>query len=440
MRYVASRRRTRGAVVITTCLMLLFLLGFMAFALDFSRLFIVKSELQTAMDSCALSAAQELDGLPNALADARSAGAAAANLNRVNLQSATWDAKTKVTDADISFLDNSYTATSSDAAAVYVECAHTQPAVRLWLMRAMAAFSGNTGLYPATQDVFARAVAKRGSAQTSCPTPVAVKPPAGGTKANNYGFAKGQWALIYNNSHGTGEFGWYNLDGSTNANETKYEMTTEICNTVVGQTLGTPGAQTAVDVPWNERFGIYKNGDGPSQHRPDYSGYSYTPFNWPRDSNCPGTLPCSAFKDFNNFYSSRGLSKPAGAGATADFFVNKRAAFASLDNTGTNLKDGSLITFGNQNTLNSFKTLATPGSAGEHHQYGADKRISTVPVLDSGNKIVDYLCIFMLAPMSGPTDNNYIEILGLAGAADSPCTTNGLPGGVAGPLVPVLVR
>ena len=53
--------RQRGAVIVTVCLLMLFLLGFMAFALDYGRLFIVKTELQTALDSCALSAAQELD-------------------------------------------------------------------------------------------------------------------------------------------------------------------------------------------------------------------------------------------------------------------------------------------------------------------------------------------------------------------------------------------
>ena len=72
MQKVAHRGRQKGATIITTCLLLLFLLGFMAFALDFGRLFIVKAELQTAMDSCALSAAQELDQLKTAIARAHS--------------------------------------------------------------------------------------------------------------------------------------------------------------------------------------------------------------------------------------------------------------------------------------------------------------------------------------------------------------------------------
>ena len=49
--------RQRGAVIVTVLMLLLLLLGFMAFALDLGRLFIVRSELQTAMDACALAAA-----------------------------------------------------------------------------------------------------------------------------------------------------------------------------------------------------------------------------------------------------------------------------------------------------------------------------------------------------------------------------------------------
>jgi len=71
MRNVAGPRRQQGAVIITVCLLMLFLLGFMGIALDYGRLFIVKTELQTALDSCALSAAHELDRQAGAIARAR---------------------------------------------------------------------------------------------------------------------------------------------------------------------------------------------------------------------------------------------------------------------------------------------------------------------------------------------------------------------------------
>ena len=52
------RRKQDGAVIVTVALALLLLLGFMGLALDFGHLFVVRTELQTAMDACALAAAQ----------------------------------------------------------------------------------------------------------------------------------------------------------------------------------------------------------------------------------------------------------------------------------------------------------------------------------------------------------------------------------------------
>ncbi|MEG1771506.1 MAG: pilus assembly protein TadG-related protein, partial [Comamonas sp.] len=92
---------------------MLFLLGFMGVALDFGRLFVVKGELQTAVDSWALAAARELNGQTDAIGRAQSAGMAAGNANRVNLQSAAWNGQGKLTSADISFRDQAYAATTA---------------------------------------------------------------------------------------------------------------------------------------------------------------------------------------------------------------------------------------------------------------------------------------------------------------------------------------
>ena len=58
----------------------------------------MKTELQTAMDSCALAAAQELDLQPTAIDRATSAGLTAGNLNAVNFQSASWSGKGQLVD------------------------------------------------------------------------------------------------------------------------------------------------------------------------------------------------------------------------------------------------------------------------------------------------------------------------------------------------------
>ncbi|HWW07250.1 pilus assembly protein TadG-related protein [Collimonas sp.] len=413
-----------GAVIVTVSLVLLFLMGFMAIALDLGHLFVVKTELQTAMDSCALAAAQELDGESSALTRATSAGITAGNLNNVNFQSATWSGKGMVTATDISFKDAAYGATTVAANARYAQCQHTQPGVNMWLLQSMAAFSGNTAAYTNTQNVLALAVATRASAQTTCPVPVGLKPKTGGT-APNYGFQIGEWVtMIGNGTAVNGEMGWYNLNGSTNASETKTELGEPgYCGTKLGDTLGTPGIQSSVDTVWNYRFGIYKNNDpGPSVDHPDFSGYAYTSANWKNAS------PQNAWSG----------TPAAGSDSTAANFTTKRAAFASYDDTGTSVSKGDTIT--SLSMKGGFKTLATPGAGGEHNLYGFSRRLVTSPVVDASNKVIDYACMFMLQPLSGPTVSVQLEFRGNAGSTSSPCTTNGLAGGTAGPLVPTLVR
>ncbi len=418
MHHIVNHHRQGGAVIVTVAFVLLFLLGFMGIALDFGHLFVVKTELQTAMDSCALAAAQELDGQSDALTRATSAGMTSGNLNSVNFQSPTWSSQGKMVGSDITFRDTAYLVTTSYAAAKYAQCLHTQPSVKMWLLQAMGAFSGNAAAYPNTQSVGALAVATRASAQSACPVPVALTP-----KVNtppNYGYAIGEWVTLL--QAGGGWIGWANLDGSNNAAETTAEMNGH-CGTRVGDTLGTPGTQTTIADTWNYRFGIYKNTGDPSVNHPDLTGYAYTKTNWPSQQNAydgtPGTDPTG----------------------TAENFITKRSKFASCDNTGTKLKGANSCESITGLTLNSFRNLAAPGNAvGGHKDYGASRRIVTVPIIDSAHHVIDFACMLMLQPLSIPMTDVQLEFTGNAGATGSPCTTSGLPGGTAGPLVPVLVR
>jgi len=422
MKIKRSRRDQRGAMIITAALLLLFLLGFMGIALDFGHLFVVRTELQTAVDSCALAAARELDKQGSAITRARSAGQTAGNANGVNMQSATWSGQGQIVATEITFRDAAYASTTDPTVAVYAQCVHSQPNIKMWLMQAMGAFSGDTVGNPSIRSVAASAVATRASAQSTCPIPVAMKPKGGGT-APNYGFVVGEWVQLIQaqNAAAGGQIGWANLDGSNNASETESELTNH-CGTKVGDTLGTPGVQTSVADVWNQRFGIYKNTGDPSVGRPDYTGYAYTALNWPAQFNAyDGPAP--------------------GSPATAQNFVTKRAAFASCADTGTKVNGANSCESITGLSLNSFQKLANPGNvAGGHMQYGLDRRFVTVPVIDGGNHVVDYACMLMLQPLSIPMTDSWLEFRGNAGAASSPCTTSGLAGGAAGPLVPVLVR
>lgn len=438
--------RQKGAVILTVAFALLFLLGFMGIALDFGHMFVVKDELQTSMDACALSAAQELDGAGDAITRATNAGISAGNLNNVNFQSRNWSGKGQIVAADITFKDAFYGTTTVPVNARYAQCQHSQSGIQMWLLQAMGAFAGSTDpAYSSTKNVGALAVAIRASAQSACPIPTGLHPKTGSTKPN-WGFQVGEWitVVVGQGAAKAGEMGWYNLDGTKSANETAIELGEPgKCGIKVGDTLGTPGIQASVADVWNARFGIYKppNTD-PSQlgYHPDYSGYAYTSTNWKLGNNglrIDGTMP--------NAYDG---SVPTGSDPTAQNFMTKRGAFANYDNTGTGpnaVKNGDTIT--GLTIQGGFKTLATPGGGAvtcpdpnhQHQCYGYNRRIVSVPVLDDRNNVIDYVCVLLLQPMPIPVTNIKVEFRGNAANATSPCTTNGLAG-ASGPLTPVLVQ
>ena len=404
MRFLIKQRRNEsGAVIVTVALLLFLLLGFMGLALDLGHLFILRTELQTSMDACALAAAQELNGQPDALARATNAGIAAGNANRVDLQSATWKGKGQLTAADITFRDQNHDVGATSATARYVRCNHIQHDTTTSLVH-MAGLLVGSRAFAATMDVAALAEATTTPAQSACPMPLALKPKAGGAKPN-YGFAKGEWVTLLSKSTASaGQIGWANLDGSTSASETEAELK-GYCGTRVGSKLGTPGVQGTIADTWNARFGLYKNNSGPDVASPDFTGFVYTKAGtWPAGSN--------AYNDF----------------------VAKRQAFANCAvsvgacEAATKLK------------LNQFTTVATGGANGDLKKYGTNRRLVVVPVVDGGYSVIDFACMLMLQPIPSPFDDVQLEFLGNASDAASPCTANGLPGGLAGPLVPVLVR
>ncbi len=416
---ISSPRRQKGAILITTALLLFLAIGVMGIALDFGRLFVIKSEMQTAVDSCALSSAKELDGRPSAIARAINAGLSAGTINRVNFQSIELSGAGQLSAEDITFRDVDNLPTTDPAAARYAECTHTQPSVSMLLLDAMGTFSGNTATFPSTMQVATRAIATRASAQTACPLPLALKPKAGGA-APNYGFVRGEWVrLLMGPGAGSGgEIGWANLDGTNSASETQAEMR-GFCGTSVGDELGTPGVQLSVADEWNARFGIYRGSvklpDDLETHaymRPDASGYAYTGVNWP--------TRFGAYDD----YLAKQLAY-AGCG-TAVGPANRPGTCANI--TGL--------------TLNGFSQLAPAGSAatGGHRQYGTSRRIALVPVVNNARQVIDYACMLMLQPIPVPMASIDLEYLGHAGDPDVPCTTAGLPGGTVGPLAPVLVQ
>ena len=396
-----SRKKEQGAVAVTFALLLFLLLGFAGIALDFGHLLVVRTELQTAMDSCALAAAQEMDGQADALTRARSAGITAANANAVDMQSENWSGKGLVTAADFDFLDAVYAPTAVSADVRYVRCTHTQSATNTPLISVLGAFTG-VAAYAGTMDVAARAMATLTPAQSACPLPMTMQPKS--SVKPDYGYEKGKWYDLLNPGEplGPGQIGWANLDGSNSASETAAELKGH-CGTHIGDKLGTPGFQNSMIDLWNSRFGIYKNNSGPGIDPPDFTGFVYTTTSWTK-----------------------------GYGALDDF-LQKRQTFSPCADSVSNCETASGL------KLNQFQSVI-PGA--DLQRYGTNRRLATVPIADAG-KVIDFACMLLLQPIPSPFNNKNVvklEYVGNASVIGSPCTGSGLPGGSAGPLVPVLVR
>lgn len=166
MRTFSNSHHQQGTLFVTLPMVMLFLLVFIGIALDFGRFFLVNSDLQAAINNCALAAAKELDGQSTALMRAASAGQTAGNLNNVNPQSST----------EITFKDASYMATTVPTNAKYAQCQHTRSKIGIWLLQFMETFSKNTVDDSNSQNTMVLAVAARVNSQTTCPTPVTFKP------------------------------------------------------------------------------------------------------------------------------------------------------------------------------------------------------------------------------------------------------------------------
>ncbi len=83
-----DNKKERGVILPIVGLTLAVLLGMAGLVIDLGAMFVAKTELQSAVDSCALAAAQELDGAADALTRGTSAGLTAGNANKVQYQKA----------------------------------------------------------------------------------------------------------------------------------------------------------------------------------------------------------------------------------------------------------------------------------------------------------------------------------------------------------------
>lgn len=420
-------RHQRGVVAIIVGLSIVALIGFVGLALDLGKLFIAKTELQNSSDACALAAARELTGTSaNQLTIAEAAGITTGNANRVIFQS---EPVVVNADSSVTFsqtLNGDYLAKNAygptEALLMkYARCTVNRTNIANWFIQVLNVLPG-VSIGP--QAVAATAVASVVAAQTNCALPVAV------CKEKLDTLIPGDWiaGALDPMAASKGSFRWIDFgDKGGGARQIKDILSgTGVCNlpAVGDPILLKPGNNNGVDDAWNTRFGVYHGGyKGPADGVPDFTGYAYTPSNWPLPLP-PTTPPSNAYGDFKN----------------------QRKNYTPYQG----------------DALTGLSSRGTPSSSAVHRN-GANRRIELFPVVNcaafDANKqapLASWACMLMLHPIGnkpasdpkwlfgGPVDGVkiYLEYIGPSDALSSPCASVGVPGapGGAGPKVPVLVQ
>lgn len=420
--HLQKRRGQCGAVAIIVGLAMLVMVGMAGLVFDLGRLYVNRSELQTAADACALAAAAELVCDTNVagsctaayLLNAENAGMLTAARNKRDFQSI----GITISSSDVKF--NTVLAPNAtylsrtggaSAASKFAMCTAHATGIVPWFIGALGAGASNVQAY---------AVATIGSAQSFCnaaPIGVCLKP---ASSAPNYGYNLGEWisSSFTSNANGdgmAGEFKW--VDFTPNAggnNEIRDQLagSGSVCGIQIGSNVQQPGAQQGTKAAYNTRFGLYPNGANaysPATAPPDRTGYAYP-------NQAPGS-PVIAI----------------GTSAMSDYISRQQnnTPFISAQ-------------YGVSGPGGNISGNASPAS--DHENYGAERRLLTVPIVDcsAGNivPIVSMACVLMLNPMSnGANGTIYLEYRGSAALPGSPCRSSGAPGsGGSGPLIPTLVQ
>lgn len=360
-----------------------------------------KTELQNAADACALAAAYELTGSPipeDNFLHAINAGKRVGSENRVGFQGGAISAGDIAVEFSPS-LDGPWSGGGDDSR--FVRCTIAEDEISPWFMQVLGF---------GEQTVSALAAATLQPAQTNCAIPVGLCSLGEEGEGDGFGLERGKWyekGVFEAGDGSTGNFNWIDFSPPGGGQSELAELLTGSgqCDLSVSSQIGETGKMQGLEKGWNTRFGLYKGSASAEDAPPDWTGYAYTPLNWPSKQNA------------------------------LDDFLAKRAANAPYQGEAeTGLK------------LNGYSDpLATP-----YQGKGADRRLVTVPIIPcedwAKDQVVDlqgWACVLMLHPIAGdPGEKMYLEFIGMSNTPGSPCSTSGLPGSStsAGPLVPSLVQ
>ena len=409
---MSHHKKQRGVVAIIVALSLVALLGFAGLALDLGRLYVGKTELQNAVDACALAAANELVCEPGLgacpaefLHNAEAAGIFAASKNFQDFQRD----PVAIEPADVRFHtaigpNGNYLARSdgADPASRFAMCRASIDGIVPWFMGIL-----DVG----AQSVGATAVATLAPGQTACnAAPLGIC--ATGPAASNFGFSAGNW-ITSNYTHTgnsvnlTAGLRWVDFQsGAGGADAVRDQLLGNgaACGIRTGDPIKVEDSVNDARKAWNTRFGIYTGGESMSTAAPDRTGYAYP-------SQAPGPVIAVNTSAYANYRSKQAANAP----------------FASFE-----YAPGST-------------GISSPISAANHLLHGAERRLVAVPVIECSGAvsvpILGMACALMLNPISnGGSGTVYLEWRGLANAPASPCRSAGIAGGAAGALVATLVQ
>ena len=434
--------RQRGAVVIMFGLTVVVLIGFIGLAVDLGRFFVIKTELQNAMDACALSAASQLRPGSNNAADLMRAvaygrvfttGGTAGNdliRNKANFQSTTVN----LANSDVTFADsiNGPYATSStvNANARFAKCEYPLSGLPIYFMPVL-----NPNL--TSQTVSAMAVATVGR-ETCNVVPAAICQRLSSTATPPFGLNPGEWLSLGSSttSPAPGQYGWVDYSAAAGGTSEVKDGLTNLgqCQLpAIGDRTPESGRKTAAEVAWNTRFGIYTSPysiNDITSFPPDKTGFSYFGQNVGADSN-PQRLVANWPKTSDaetvpRAYDQNNISAPP----STPNFLAAAAALRPYEQLTT--------------IFNGPTTFATGGVGGQYNDPGrSNRRLLVVPILDcSTSTITAHGCALMLNPfgkvsgLGGADINGKLEYLGLVGATNSPCGS----GNTTEPNISVLVK
>jgi Flp pilus assembly protein TadG len=419
----AARARQRGSVAIIAGLALAVMIGFAGLVLDLGRLYVNKTELQSAADACALAASRELicdagsvGTCPSQyLLNAEVAGIFAAARNSKDMQASA----VVVSAADVRFStaigpNAGYASrTTANPNAKFAMCIARSTGIVPWFMGVMGLSAAN--------DVAAAAVATLAPSQNFCQGPPIGVCKKTGSSAPNFGYAVGEWVASDFHTNGNheildGAFKWIDFTPNAGGNAEIRDALVGAggkCDIQVGNDVQQPGTQQGAKSAYNTRFGLYPNGANaytPDDAPPDHTGYAY-----------PNQAPGSPVIGI-------GTSAYADHATRAAAFTPFISAQYGVSGPGGNISGNGI-------------------NAATHQAKGATRRLVNVPVIEctAGNvvRIQGMACVLMLNPMAaGASGTIYLEYRGPSTADGSPCPASGSPGGpgASGPMVPTLVQ